>query len=290
MLRHSIVYSLLILILGCSLQEQKTDRVNVVVSINPLVEFVEKIGGEKITVSIMVPPGTSPHTYEPTPSQLKNVSKAKMYVKVGSPIEFELTWLSKILSTNKDMLFVDASPGIELVSVEHGHPHEGNRRERYDPHIWLSPRNAKIMVENIYGGLISADPKNKKYYTQNKEKYLKELDDLDHNIEQLLAEKINRKFMVYHPAWGYFAKDYNLEQISVEVEGKEPTAKGIQHLIEQANEHNIKIIFASPQFNTESAEVIAREIDGRVVLINPLEKDYISNMEKVAQALLEAME
>jgi zinc transport system substrate-binding protein len=289
-LRHSIVCLLLVLILGCSSQEQKTDKINIAVSILPLAEFTEKIGGERVTVSVMVPPGASPHTYEPIPSQLKDVSKAKMYVKVGSPIEFELTWLGKILSTNKDMFLVDASPGIELVSVEPGHPHESTRRERYDPHIWLSPRNAKIMAENICNGFISIDPKNKKYYTQNKEKYLKELDNLDHNIEQLLVGKINRKFMVYHPAWGYFAKDYNLEQISVEIEGKKPTAKSIQYLIEQAKDNSIKVVFTSPQFNTESAKVIAREMGGRVVFINSLEKDYIPNMKRVAQALSEAME
>jgi len=278
---------------GCPQREAQSEKITIVVSIVPLAEFVEKIGGDNVVVSVMVPPGASPHAYEPTPGQLTEVSKAQMYVKVGSPIEFELVWLNKILSTNKDIFVCDASSEVELVKMHQYHTHEERKRQSdkgLDPHIWLSPKNAKIMVKNICSSFISIDSVNEKCYTANKEKYLKKLDSLDRYIEKILKEKTNRKFMVYHPSWAYFARDYNLEQISVEAEGKEPTAKGIQHLIEQARKYNIKVIFASPQFNTESAEVVAREIQGRVALINPLAKNYITNMKKVAQTLSEAME
>jgi zinc transport system substrate-binding protein len=289
---------------GCSKKEGSSDKLGIVVSIVPLQEFAEKIGGDKVSVSAMVPPGASPHSYEPTPDQLVNVGKAKMYVRVGSPVEFELTWLDKIISTNRDMAVVDASEGITLVKMEHKHEHEGEIHHEdepeehdseehdkgYDPHIWLSPKNAVIMVENIHKSLISLDPENKEYYASNKDAYIKELNALDSEIQDALSGKKSRMFMVFHPAWGYFAKDYNLEQIPIEEEGKEPTAKGIQSLIDQAREHNIKVIFASPQFSTKSAEVIAKEIKGRMVLIDPLEKDYITNLNKVSQAFSEAME
>lgn len=254
--------------------EKNEEKIGVVVSILPQAEFVERVGGDKVRVTVMVPPGASPHTYEPRPSQLKEVSKARMYAKVGSGIEFELAWMDKIISLNKKMLIVDCSKGIKFIEN--------------DPHIWLSPRNARIMVENIYLGLIQIDPGNREYYSRNKEKYLQELDKLDNEIAQALSEKKNRKIMVYHPAWAYFARDYGLEQIPIEREGKEATPRGILNLIQQAKENNITVVFASPQFNTKTAEAIAEEINGRVVLVDPLERNYLENMRKVAKAFAEA--
>jgi zinc transport system substrate-binding protein len=263
-------------------------RIGVVVSIPPQAEFAEKVGGDKVQVAVMVPPEASPHTYEPAPSQLKEVSKAKMYAKVGSGVEFELAWMDKIISINKEMLVVNCSEGIELIEGEHDgehHEYEGEHEHHgIDPHIWLSPRNAKKMVENIYQGLIQIDPADQEYYAKNKEKYLQELDELDNEITRSLSEKKNTKIMVYHPAWAYFARDYGLEQIPIEEEGKEPTPQGIADLIKQAEENNITVIFASPQFSTKSAEVVAEEIGGEVVLIDPLEKNYFENMHKVAKA------
>lgn len=283
---------LLVIFTGCvevpQTEKEINKRIGVVVSILPQAEFVEKVGGDKVQVVVMVPPEASPHTYEPTPSQLKEVSKAKMYAKVGSGVEFELAWMDKIISVNKGMLVIDCSKRMELIEGEHdGEPHEHKEEHEHhgvDPHIWLSPKNAKIMVENIYQGLIQIDPANQEYYARNKEKYLQELDELDNEITQALSGKKNRKIMVYHPAWAYFARDYGLEQIPIEGEGKEPTPQGIANLIKQAKENNITVIFASLQFSTKSAEVVAKEIDGEVVLISPLEKSYLENMRKVAEA------
>ena len=251
-------------------------KIKVVVSILPLSEFVEKVGGNKVEVSVMVPPGASPHTYEVTPKQMEKLSKAKLFVKVGSLIEFELSWINKIIATNKDMLVVDSSQGIQLMGK--------------DPHIWLSPKNAKIQVYNICEGLIKIDPTNKEYYIQNRDAYLAKLDKLDKDIKDSLSKVKNRKFMVFHPAWGYFARDYNLKQIAIEKGGKELNAKDIVTLIKQAKANNIKIIFVSPQFNAKSARIIAKEIGGRVVFIDPLAKDYIKNMYKVLDELVQSME
>jgi len=266
-----------LIIMGCT-EENSTgkEKIRVVVSILPQAEFVEKVGGDNVKITVMVPPGASPHIYEPTPGQLREVSRAKIYFKVGSGIEFELTWMDKIISVNKKMLLVDLSKGIELI--------EG------DPHIWLSPKNVKKMIENIYKGLVQIDPANKEYYAKNKENYLQELTRLDKEITQKLSKKKNRKFMVYHPAWAYFAKDYGLEQIPIEKEGKEPTIKGIASLIKQAKANNTKVIFASPQFNVKSAKVIAEEIRGEVILISPLERNFLENMRKIAQALIKDLE
>jgi zinc transport system substrate-binding protein len=272
--------------------DRATDRRIVVVTILPQAEFVEKVGGEKVAVTVLVPPGAEPHTYEPTPSQLRDVSEAKLYAKVGSSIEFEVNWLDRVIAANPRMLVVDCSKGMELIPMtEHEHE-EGNHNEEHsgmDPHIWTSVRNAKIMVENIYEGLVQVDPENEAYYSENKERYAQLLDSLDREMEESISGIQNRKFIVYHPAWGYLAKDYNLEQIAIEEAGKEPTARNLAVLIEEAKKENIKVIFASPQFTEKSAEAVSKEIGGRVVLIDPLAKNYLENMEKVAEALAEGM-
>ncbi len=253
--------------------QPENQKIIVGVTIAPQAEFVEAIGGDRVEVILMVPPGASPHTYEPTPQQLEKISDAVMYAKVGSGVEFELSWMGNLEDLNRGMKIVDCSKGIELISS--------------DPHIWTSPKNAKIMVENIYAGLIEVDPMGQGYYEQNKINYLKKLDKVDQNIVDSVKGKQCPKFIAYHPAWGYFPRDYGLEQIAIEGEGKNPTPKGISSVITQAKENNITVIFASPQFSTSDAQTIAQEIGGKVLLIDPLAKDYIQNLEEVASALKE---
>jgi zinc transport system substrate-binding protein len=221
------------------------------------------------------------------------VSKAKIYAKVGSGVEFELAWMDKILAQNKKMLVVDCANGVQLMQMTEDEYHNAEEAEHHtgnDPHIWLSPRNAKIMVENIWGGLVQVDPQNEAYYTRNRDEYLAKLDALDKDIQEGLSGLENRRFIVFHPAWGYFARDYNLEQIPIEIGGKEPSAKDIANLIQEAEEQNIRIIFASPEFNPRSAEVIANEIGGKVIFIDPLAKDYINNMRLVLSDFVQVME
>jgi zinc transport system substrate-binding protein len=285
----------LILTLSCGKNGEvdQQDKIDVVVTIPPLADFVDGVGRDKVEVTVMVPPGASPHTYEPTPSQLKKVGKAKMYVMVGSGVEFELTWMDKIAAMNKKMLVVDASEGIRLLDMEGNHPgeeqHEEHEHKGKDPHIWLSPMNAKTMVQNICGGLIEVDPENEEYYIQNRNQYLDQLTELDRFIKERLEGIESRKFMVYHPSWGYLAKEYGLEQIPIEHAGKEPTAKEIKDAVEMAKKYDIKVIFVSPQSTTKSAEVIAKEIGGEIASIDPLAQSYIPNMRTVIEKLTQAM-
>jgi zinc transport system substrate-binding protein len=280
------------LVISCRGTNQSDDKIGVVVSIAPQLDFVRAVGGEKVTVTVMVPPGADPHTYEPTPNQMVGVSKANIYAKVGSGIEFELAWMDKIGQQNKKMLIVDCSKGIKMMEMgeNHGDEDDGEHHQGEDPHIWLSPRNAKLVVGNICSGLIQVDPQNEAYCTRNRDEYLAKLDALDRDIRDGLSEVKNRGFIVFHPAWGYFARDYDLEQIPIEIGGKEPSAKDIADLIQRAKELGIKIIFAEPQFNPKSAETIAKEIGGRVVFIDPLAEDYISNMRSVLDEMTKAME
>ncbi len=289
--RKLAIVSTLFLIV-CSQPEDRHDRMRVVVTIPPLAEFVEKIGGEKVEISIMVPPGASPHSYEPTPGQLADVAKASVYVMVGTPIEFEIVWLDKLLATNSQITVCNASQGIDLIPVRDAHDHTSviGHGHTNDPHVWVSPQNAMTMVTNICQTMITVDEKNRTYYEGNRDRYLVILDSLDTDIRRTLAQKQQKAFLVYHPAWSYFARTYGIEQIAIEVEGKEPTARVLQAIINQAREHRTDVIFASPQFNTKNVQLIAREIDGTVILIDPLARDYVSNIEKIAQVLADTME
>jgi zinc transport system substrate-binding protein len=273
---------------SCSREDQEAGKIGVAVTILPQAEFVESVGGDKVEVIVMVPSGASPHTYEPTPSQMIALSKAEIYAKVGSGIDFELTWMDELIAQNEDILVVDCSQGIELQQMTVAD--EDEPAGSMDPHIWLSPPNAIIMVQDITEGLIQIDPDSSAYYRQNRDAYIQQLELLDSDIRQGLSAVTNRVFMVFHPAFGYFASEYDLTMLAIEEEGKEPTPAGLQHLIEQAKEYNIKVIFAEPQYNRQSAEVIADEIGGRVVLIDPLARNYIDNLRALLAEMVQAME
>jgi zinc transport system substrate-binding protein len=281
-IRTVAIITLIIAVLlgnGCIEQtpEQQSGPNNfiVIVSILPQVDFVENVGGDNVQVIEMIPPGANPATYEPTASQLKMVSSARMYAKIGSGLPFEDVWLDKIRSANPDMLIVDTSEGVDLISG--------------DPHIWLSPRCAMVQVENIYMGLIQVNPENEEHYYQNKEQYLHDLEELDAGINRSLSGFSDRTFMVFHPSWGYYARDYNLTMIAVESEGKEPSLSDMENIIVTAKEKNISYIFVQPQFSTRSAEVIAKDIGCTIIPLDPLAKNYITNMHEVTENIKQSL-
>ncbi len=253
------------------------DKIEVIVSVGPQMEFVKAVGGDKVEVTLMVPPGADPHTYEPLPDQLNHVSNAQMYVEVGTPIEFELNYMDKLKKMNPNMLVVNSSSGVDLI------PNTAENENNSDPHVWVSPKNAKIMVENIYQGLVQIDPNNTEYYTTNRNNYTEQLDELDANITKSLEGKENSQIIVYHPAWAYFCKDYHLQQIPIESGGKEPTSQEIADVIEFARKNDVKVIFIEPQYSPKSAEVIASEINGKVLIIDDLAQNYIENLKNVTE-------
>jgi zinc transport system substrate-binding protein len=255
---------------GADGEMEDNDRIAVVVTIPPQQEFVERVGGDHVRVILLVPPGADPHTYEPAPAVLAAVAEADLYAMVGSGIEFEIAWGEKIAALNPDMTVVNCSQGVEFIAA--------------DPHIWTSPRNAKIMVENIRDGLIEADPENAEDYRRNAAAYLDDLDALDAEISALIAGSGVRVVLVDHPSWAYLARDYGFEEVAIESEGKEPSPKRIEHLIRLAEEEGVRVVFASPEHSTRSAGVIAEAIGGSVVTVSPLKKDYLDNMRQVAAA------
>ncbi|PLY07372.1 MAG: hypothetical protein C0625_07115 [Arcobacter sp.] len=406
-------------------------QTNIIVSILPQQTFVEKIGGNKVKVTTMVKPGSDPHSYEPKPSQMKDISNAKIYFPIG--LEFENTWLDKFASQNKDMKFIEMTKDIELISMaKHHHHHEENHEhkgeelpyewagvfelkkgtynwsfskvdgnyadpamkmliikadeksdnliETYektakdlfeknrttiaknsdlletnnsfyelnfdkkqnvstfkidikedgkylfftehmptefegeehffkdlakndieaiatfpkedehqhgkDPHTWTSPSNVKIMAKNIYDILVEFDTENKNYFERNYSKFIEEINHTDEQIKDILSSlPKDSKFMVFHPSWGYFAKEYNLVQLPIEVEGKEPKPKILQKIIDEAKEQNVKAIFTQTEFSDKSAKAIANELKIKVIKETPLAKNWSENLIKMANAI-----
>ena len=262
------------------------DRIRLFVSILPQAYFLERVGGERVDVSVMVGRGHSPAMYEPRPKQMTRLSEARLYFRIGVP--FENVWMQRISKVNPKMKVIDTRRGIELLSMKADHhgKHQGDHDDGKglkDPHIWLSLRLVKVQAQNICDALIAEDRAHSGYYQNNLRRFHSDLDRMDAEITETLANLKTRKFMAFHPAWGYFARDYGLEQMPIEVEGKDPNARALADLIKRAKEEGIKVVFVQTQFSAKSAETVAQAIGGRIVQIDPLAKDYLKNMRKIAE-------
>jgi len=286
---------MMFLLIFCISLNVAAEPLRVMVSIQPQVYFVKQLGGDLINVTCLLPAGAFHGMYEPTAAQMKELSQAALYIR--SMLEHELAWWDKIQALNPRMMVVDATQGVELIEGhEHHHGeadtdalHEDKEEGGKDLHVWLSPRNAKIQAENIYQGLIAADPANRDAYTANRDAFLQKIDALDQEIQAKLANLTTRTFMVFHPAWGYFAKDYTLEQIAVEVEGKEPSAAEMTQFIKLAQEKQVTVIFVQPQTSSRTAEIIAKQVGAKVELLDPMAEDWLENLRTAADALANAL-
>jgi zinc transport system substrate-binding protein len=254
------------------------DKIGVVVSIGPEAEFVKAVGGDKVDVTVMVPSTADVHTYEPLPSELSAVANARMYVELGSSVEFETNYMDKLKASNPSMLIVNASKGIDFIA----NTAEGDN-QTVDSHVWMSPRNAKIMVENIYEGLVQIDPDNQDYYQKNKEQYQQKLDELDENTTELLKDK-KKPILIYHPAFGYYARDYNLSMVGAMVNDEEPSPQRIAMMVDLAREYNITVVYLEPQYDPKFMNTIASQINGQILTVSDMDEHYLDNMEKVALA------
>lgn len=275
---------------ACAPEISASETIPVFVSIPPQKYFVEKIGGELVSVSVMVGPGANAHTFEPKPAQMTGLAKARAYFAIG--MEFETVWLDKIAAANPKLLIVHTEKGLERIPMKEHHSdgeHKDSHSDQHehqgisDPHIWLSPPLVKLQAKNILDGLIAADSAHQAAYLSNYETFIKETESLDAEIKGLFAEKgKGSRFMVFHPSWGYFAQAYGLEQIAVEIEGKEPKPAQLAQLIEHARKEGIRVIFVQPQFSVKNAETVAKAIRGQVVFADPLAEDWAKNLRDVA--------
>ena len=214
----------------------------------------------------MVPKGASPESYEPTPQQLVALADSRIYVKVGSPgLPFEERFLRTIVDKSRKLALVDMSQGVAFLPD--------------DPHVWTSPATVRIAAGNISRALIAADPTGREAYEQNCRAFLGDLDCLDAEIRKALTDRRGHSFMVFHPAWGYFADAYGLNQLAIEEEGKAANAAHIRKMVDLARQKGIHAILVQKGFDTKSARALAREIGGEIVETDPLERDWFKGIK-----------
>lgn len=279
-----LIYILTLFILsGCGNTTQKSEKPILTVTLEPLRYFTEAIAGNNYEVVSMVPKGSSPESYDPTPQQLVNLSKSQAYLRIGY-IGFEQAWMKKLEANCPNMKVFDTSKGIDLIRDKghwHGdHFHEGG----VEPHVWNSTQNALIIADNIYQALCELD-------STHQEDYQKRLDVLKQTIRQTdanvrtLVENADSTFLIYHPALSYFARDYGLKQVSIEEGGKEPSPAQLKALIETCRNENVHTIFVQQEFDQRNAQLIANELGVNIVSINPLSYDWVKEMIRIAEAL-----
>ncbi|MEI7677096.1 MAG: zinc ABC transporter substrate-binding protein [Bacteroidales bacterium] len=282
---------LFIIIFTSSCIQPKKDKMVITVSILPQKYFADKIVGKQIDVMCMVPAGSNPEAYDPSPNQLIQLNKSKAYLAVGN-LGFELAWLGKLKQNHPELLIFNTSDSMTLITEidERVHLHKKNVEENHehigpDPHIWSSPKSARIMAQNIYKAVISIDPIHQHLYKKNFNSLISEIDTLDRKITEKLSKVKNRSFLIYHPALTYLARDYNLNQLSVEFNGKEPTPQHLQLLIEIARKEDIKVIFVQKEFDVKNASILSKETGSRIVPINPLSYEWAKGLTEIVDAL-----
>ena len=281
---RNFIYILIILCLSaCKPSAQSEQKPTITVTLEPLRYFTEAIAGDQYEIVSMVPKGSSPETYDPTPQQLVALNKSQAYFRIGH-IGFEQTWMDRLASNSPQLKFFDTSEGIDLIRTaghQHGdHYHAGG----VEPHVWNSANNAIILAENIYQALCKLDSPNQTYYKERLDSLKRTIQETDKTIRELL-QKADRTFLIYHPALSYFARDYGLKQVSIEEEGKEPSPAQLKTLIETCRKENIHVIFVQQEFDVRNAQLIADELGVTIIPINPLSYDWPTEMINVAKAL-----
>lgn len=270
---------------GCSTNTVDSKKPIIAVSIVPQETFVKAVAGDLVDVVVMIPPGNSPANYQPTPKQMTVFDSADIYFSIGVTAEsnikplinsekINMVYLEEVVEAVYDDRYFDEDSNTD------DHDHEGR-----DPHIWLSPMRVILMVETIKNELIELDPDNREIYENNASEYISELVDLDEYLKESFKMLKTNEFIIYHPAFGYFADDYNLEMITIEEEGKEATARRLEEVIDLAKDHNIQFILYQEEFDNQQAELIAKEINGTAIKVAPLSEDYINNLKNIGNKL-----
>jgi len=267
-------------------------KFSVFVSILPQVCFLERIGGNHLDVEVLIGEGQSPRNYKPTPKQMAKLATAKAYFRIGVPVEKGV--MRKIGQSHKNLVIVETQKGIVYRYLAGHHHDHGEKQGKHlalagerepDPHIWMNPRLVKLQARKIQDALGRLDPVHKREYAANLQAFEADLDRVDARVARCLAPFRGSNMYVFHPAFGYFADAYGLIQVPVEIEGKEPSARQLADLIDRAKKDRVKVMFVQPQFSRRSAEAVAKAIGGVVVPINPLARDYLANLERIAAAV-----
>lgn len=279
---------LLLTLVSCQGERDINKNQQITVSIIPQKYLAEYIAGDKFEVQAMLPTGSNHETYEPAPRDMEKISTSKLYFAIGA-LDFELTWLDRLKSSNPSMKIINTSEGIAMING-HIHNEKGDaehEKHGIDPHTWLSPSCMKIQAANICTALSETDSSNSDYYKANLENFNNLADSIDLKIREKLALAKGKPILIFHPALAYFCRDFGLTQISIEQDGKEPSPAYMAELVKMAKENGIKSVFISKEFDTRNAEAIAREIGGKIIVFDPMTENWPSNLIHLAQLIAE---
>lgn len=289
-MRHTLLHAVLLVVLlamtaSCRQAGQSPDGPHTLtVTIEPLRYFAERLAGPHFRVTSMVPEGSSPETYDPTPQQLVDLSRSQAYLRIGY-IGFEQAWMERLRANVPQMQVFDTSEGVSLIRDEghtHGdHVHAGG----VEPHIWNSPVNARLIAHNVYEALCRLDSTHTADYTARLDSLNRVIDRTDSIVRSLLSDGADRAFLIYHPALSYFARDYGLEQLCLEEGGKEPSPAHLQRLIRECRTKGVRTVFVQKEFDSRNAELVAKEIGAQLVTINPLDYHWDEELIRTARAL-----
>jgi len=285
-MRKLFIYFFLLIVLSCNQSGSYSGEKIITVSIPPFKYFIEAIGGNDFVVNVMVPSGANPHIYEPVPEQITNLRKSVAYVSDGY-LGFEMTWLDRFYETNPNMKKLALGKNIDLIKPEGSTTSENV--EGADPHFWVSPICALKMADEIKSLLIEINPDKKEKYEYNYAKLIKLINDIDRKARVLFDSNKNKSFMTFHPTLGYLARDYGLNQISVENEGKEPTPSSLKEFIDIGKAQKIKVIFVQKEYDTKNARAIASETGAVLESIDPLSENWAASEEQMIEAIYKSL-
>ena len=278
-----ILISILLLTVSCTGKQGKEDAPTLTVTIEPLRYFTEAIAGDKFQVVSIVPKGANPEIYDPTPQQLVELARSKAYLRIGH-IGFEQAWAERLQANTPKLPFYDMSQGVDLIHEIHPHAHTHGNIDGVEPHIWNSVSNARIISSNICKALSEIDPDNQTYYQTRLDSLQQVINRTEREMQSYLTNA-DYCFLIYHPALSYFARDYSLQQISIEEGGKEPSPSHLQELMKTCKQKQVRVVFVQQEFDQRNAEVIAQELGLKIVPIHPLSYDWNKEMIHIAKSL-----
>lgn len=287
---HCWIYLLLAIVGLSACQGKKEGGTRTIsVTIEPQRYFAEKIAGDLFQINCVTPAGQSPETYDPTPQQMVQISQSQAYFRIGE-IGFEQAWMKNLQSQNPDMFVFDLSEGMELIkneeeAHEEGEAHHHHHHGSVDPHIWTSISGARVIAQNTSQAFIKLDPENQEIYRAGYQRLIEEIDSTEAEMKQLLQPLAGTAFIIYHPALTYFAREFGLKQLCIELDGKEPSPAQLKQLLEMATQSGAKVVFVQQEFDQKNAELIAKETGCRLVTINPLSYNWHDEMIRLATIL-----
>lgn len=286
-MRHIARLLFLLVLFPAAVLFADEEKITIAVSLQPYATLVKMVGGDRVNVVTLLPPGADPHNYEPKPAIIKAFSLAEIYFTDGSGLD--KAWMPRFLGANKKVNVIDISKNIEWMKSKyeaHGHHDE----EELDPHIWTSPTRVRFLAYNMYDALKKIDPDHERYYNFRFKDVRESIIAMERKLNEAVINMpvAHRSFIVFHPSYGYLAKDFKLKQYAIEVNGKEPKPRDLANLIKVGRKNGVKTVFVQPQFSKRAAATIAKDLGAVVVETDPLDADVLGNAQKFVDALNEA--